>query len=199
MQLTPEQKLAALAHRFYSDVEWTPKPGDYYTTSRADLEVYQILSVSEATVRTSYVPRSAVSTWPKAEFLAKDFGLKRVWVPDWVLTETPTSAGVELIRQERLRQITEEKWSLDHDDQHTDETLSLVAALYAAPHPLFSMEIDRDHGRAVEISFVDPWPATWDEDWDGRLRHNRMRQLAIAGALCGAELDRLMREERNDG
>ncbi|MDD9740894.1 hypothetical protein PVW47_14030 [Marinovum sp. SP66] len=44
MRLTKTQKLEALAARFYQGVEWVPKAGDLYTTSRADLEVYRVIS-----------------------------------------------------------------------------------------------------------------------------------------------------------
>ncbi|WP_029066516.1 hypothetical protein [Labrenzia sp. DG1229] len=86
MQLTPQQKLESLAHRFYQGAEWEPKAGDYYTTSRADLEVYQVVSVTEDTVETVYTENgTGPSYWPKGEFLTEGFGPKRVWVPDFIL------------------------------------------------------------------------------------------------------------------
>ena len=44
VQLTEWQKIEAMALRFYSELQWVPKAGDYYTTSRADLELYRIRS-----------------------------------------------------------------------------------------------------------------------------------------------------------
>lgn len=91
--LTPMQKLQALAHRFYQGVEWTPKTGDYYTTSRADLELYQVVDVRAheggrrfiITRYTTEGQEEAVSEWPDDEFLAEwGFGSNRIWVPDWV-------------------------------------------------------------------------------------------------------------------
>ncbi len=38
---------------------------------------------------------------------------------------------------------------------------------------------------------VDPWP--FEKELDKRLKHNRIKKLAIAGALVAAELDRLLR------
>lgn len=88
MKLTPEQKLAALAHRFYGGATWSPKAGDHYTTSRADLELYQVVDVKGGMVFTRYTEGSdTVSEWPEAGFLTEGFGPKRVHVPVWVLDQ----------------------------------------------------------------------------------------------------------------
>ena len=85
--LTYKQKLAALAHRFYANGQWTPKAGDFYTTSRADLELYQIVSIENGIVRTRYTEGSdAISEWPESGFTSEGFGPKRVWVPPWVFS-----------------------------------------------------------------------------------------------------------------
>lgn len=85
--LTPQQKLDALAFRFYSHQKWeNPKTGDYYTTARADLELYVIVGEDDEHVYTSYLPLGGpTSTWRKDEFLDKGFGPCRVWVPPHVL------------------------------------------------------------------------------------------------------------------
>lgn len=44
--------------------------------------------------------------------------------------------GVELIAQERHRQISDEGWTTEHDRQHFDGSLAIAGALIAA-------EIDR--------------------------------------------------------
>lgn len=108
--------------------------------------------------------------------------------------------GVALIAIERLRQIEQEKWTSDHDDQHSDFSLALVACAYAAPFPL-SVEITRD-------IYTDCWPSTWDRSWDKRRRQPfserpftavqmgpdvYIRNLQKAGALIAAEIDRLLR------
>lgn len=85
MKLTHEQKLEAMAHRFYQGAEWQPKAGDYYTTSRADLEVYKVIEVRDDVIVTDYTENSAgPSEWPASEFLTEGFGPQRVWVPDWI-------------------------------------------------------------------------------------------------------------------
>ena len=88
MQLTPEQKLQAMQLRFYQGLVWEPKAGDLYTTSRADLELYRVVSVCEGVIRTEYTTNQGIfSEWPEAEFLTEGFGPKRVFVPDWVIAE----------------------------------------------------------------------------------------------------------------
>ena len=87
MKLTHEQKLDAMAARFYQDLEWHPKAGDLYTSSRADLEVYRVVSVGNGVVTTEYTENgTAPSEWPADEFTTKGFGPKRVWIPPYVLT-----------------------------------------------------------------------------------------------------------------
>ena len=86
MKLTYQQKLAALDHRFYQGAEWKPKAGDYYTTSRADLELYRVVDVTGNVVITDYTENSAgPSEWPADGFLTEGFGPLRVWVPDWII------------------------------------------------------------------------------------------------------------------
>ena len=110
--LTYQQKLEALSLRFYQGMLWTPKAGDYYTTSRADLELYRVVAVEGGMVKTQYCDQSkssAVSSWPEKEFTSEGFGPKRVWVPDFVLSahppkpsETVVEAGDDLVQAKRL-------------------------------------------------------------------------------------------------
>lgn len=106
--------------------------------------------------------------------------------------------GIELITEERQRQIGEEGWSEEHDDQHTAGELAIVAACYAAADDkdVFvlrgGVNIEESHLPAI----VDAWPETWAPEWDKRKTHSRIRQLQIAGALIAAELDRLGRIDK---
>ena len=120
----------------------------------------------------------------------------------------PPKTGAQLIVIERERQMSDEGWDAEHDDQHIEGELALVAALYASPKPLFEM---RKHGNGV--IFVDPWPwfdtvevtrygdglTTEVKAWDKRKKHNKLRKLVIAGALIAAEIDRLQRIEAKVG
>lgn len=101
--------------------------------------------------------------------------------------------GVEAIAAERRRQIESEGWSDEHDDQHTDESLALVAAVFASPVQLYDFETTHIDQKPIECRFIDPWPASWDDAWDKRNDVDRRQLLVMAGALIAAEIDRLDR------
>ncbi|MBN8294586.1 hypothetical protein JI664_21615 [Rhodobacter sp. NTK016B] len=109
--LTYEQKLEAMSLRFYQGMTWTPKAGDHYTTSRADLELYQVVSVDEGVVRTRYCDTSKseeLSSWPVDEFTAAGFGPKRVFVPDFVLSQQPASEITDDLSKDHLDALQED-------------------------------------------------------------------------------------------
>ena len=89
-----------------------------------------------------------------------------------------SKTGIELIAQERARQIEKEGWSPEHDAQHKNGELAQAAACYA----LNKLPVPK-------LKF--PWP----EHWDKRKKHDRKKSLIIAGALIAAELDRLNQAE----
>lgn len=113
--------------------------------------------------------------------------------------------GIERIAAERQRQIDKERWTPEHDDEHEDGELALAAVCYAAPEPIFVHEersVQANSSRGIDSNvysyphrvvrgYWDPWP--WDDEWDKREKHDRIRQLTIAGALIAAEIDRLLR------
>lgn len=83
--LTENQKLHALAYKYYQGAKWDPKKGDYYTTSRADLELYRIVDITDTKILTQYTTGSdAISEWDKDGFLTEGFGVNRVYVPDFI-------------------------------------------------------------------------------------------------------------------
>jgi hypothetical protein len=85
-KLTVMQKLMAFKNAFYTHVVWQPKPGDYYTTTREDMELYMITGIEEGKVYTIYTnPVSAETSWDQDGFTTKDFGHCRMHVPLWVL------------------------------------------------------------------------------------------------------------------
>lgn len=107
------------------------------------------------------------------------------------------TTGVELIAEERQRQIEKEGWTPEHDDEHDDGQLALAAMHYAAPD-------DRSGSRVSyvveclnlddEVLWCDAlWP--WGLRWDKKGRSTRIRDLVKAGALIAAEIDRLQRLE----
>jgi hypothetical protein len=86
IELTYKEKLAAISAKHYQYLKWTPKKGDYYTTVRNDLELYQIVDEDELFLYTKYCnpeKGSEISKWEKDKFLT-DFGIHRVYVPDWI-------------------------------------------------------------------------------------------------------------------
>jgi hypothetical protein len=116
-------------------------------------------------------------------------------------------SGLELIITERKRQVETKGYLPEHDDQHTQGEMALVAALLASPELLYRKEDENG-----ELKFCDPWPESWDRRWEkrpykdksGRPNHDvnigtqdRIRQLEKAGALIAAEIDRLLRLQAN--
>ncbi|MDE2106773.1 MAG: hypothetical protein KGL39_56685, partial [Patescibacteria group bacterium] len=75
----------------------------------------------------------------------------------------------------RRRQMEDEGWSPEHDDQHTHGEMANAAACYAIDSPSL-------------------WPMSWN--WSWWKPKDRRRDLARAGALIAAEIDRLDRLEQ---
>lgn len=102
--------------------------------------------------------------------------------------------GIERIAAERHRQIKEEGWTAEHDDQHRNGQLAKAACCYAAPKRIFELTVYQ-YGNA----YFDPWP--WEKKLDKRVKvdpsdlsiKERIRNLEKAGALIAAEIDRLER------
>lgn len=100
--------------------------------------------------------------------------------------------GIDLITNERIRQFTGEGYTSEHDRYHDDSELVKMAACYALPEetrnlypcpwrkgvPTFYPKFD--------ILYWKPTP------------ENRIRELAKAGALIAAEIDRLLLKEKED-
>lgn len=93
--------------------------------------------------------------------------------------------AIAAVRAERVRHVSVEGWTADHDDQHDDGEMLRAAVFYYqhAAHPEIPLKMD-DDGRPVGW----PWDAQW---WKPK---DRVRNLVRAGALCLAERDRLRRK-----
>lgn len=99
-----------------------------------------------------------------------------------------TMTGAERIAAERQRQILEEGYSAERDAAYQNDELAFAACYYAVPHALeFSQESHTMSVRPNDLFALTGWNAKYAK----RPRHNRIRQLAIAGALIAAEIDRL--------
>ena len=87
------------------------------------------------------------------------------------------------IAAERLRQISQEGWTPEHDDEHSCGELAAAAACYAYPAPW-----------GVNPSALKyppkPWP--WNVEW--WKPRDRRRNLVRAAALIVAEIERLDRK-----
>ena len=82
--------------------------------------------------------------------------------------------GVELIADERKRQVEVKGWELKKDLKHCGQELAFAAVVYATP------VLQRDLGL---------WP--WEQEDYKPTPDDRVRELIKAGALVAAEIDRL--------
>lgn len=100
--------------------------------------------------------------------------------------------GVALIAVERERQIADEGYTAEHDDEHLDGELSGAAAAYAT-HARNQIASGLPLLTATPPSNLWRWSAdAWKPDRDP------VRNLMKAGALIAAEIDRLTREAEDD-
>jgi len=107
--------------------------------------------------------------------------------------------GIELIAAERKRQVTKERWTAKHDDEHEARELARAAQCYLNHY------VARQHiyGNTLRLPSIidgpkayqselpsDEWP--WgDKFWNPQ---NPLRDLVKAAALIAAEIDRLQRQ-----
>ena len=93
--------------------------------------------------------------------------------------------GIELIAEERQRQIEVCGWTKEHDaEEHDNDSLAMAAICYARP----SNDRHYSYNPIIKARVPDGWP--WAaEDWKPT-PENRVRELAKAGALIAAEIDR---------
>ena len=88
-----------------------------------------------------------------------------------------------LVAKERERQLVEEGWDPDHDDEHEHGQLALAAAAYA---------IHAARGSLPPDLYERLWP--FDQHW--WKPKGRVRDLVRAAALLLAEIERVQREEQ---
>lgn len=99
--------------------------------------------------------------------------------------------GVDLIAEERQRQVEQEGWTAEHDDGHSRGEMARAAACYAMPKSVREMPIL--HTSILE--FVWHWEWSWWKPAETKAKRARIRELVKAGALIAAEIDRLQRIE----
>lgn len=101
-------------------------------------------------------------------------------------------SGIELIAEERQRQIEKEGWTSNHDSQHDVDTLAIAASCYALP--FYLRETDKNKV-PKNWPFADNW---WkpENKYPSEAFSDRIRELQKAGALIAAEIDKLQRGGR---
>lgn len=108
-----------------------------------------------------------------------------------------------MLKETRKRQIEKKKRTAEHDAQYTSNELAKAAACYAlGEKEVFVLKADK--GCLPQV--FDPWP--WHTkhhrypdslplmipNCDKRSKYDRIKKLAMAGALIAAELDRIMKD-----
>lgn len=99
--------------------------------------------------------------------------------------------GIELIAEERRRQIEKEGWTAEHDAKHLDYDLSCVGALYALH---LVLNVHENYSMFFNKIFSYFYP--WDSKWWKPTPNDPIRQLTKAGALIAAEIDRLQNRRK---
>lgn len=92
--------------------------------------------------------------------------------------------GLKDIAAERRRQIEDEGWMPEDDDEHTNQELAKAASAYAWPVYLSNSPAVRED---MPLQFPDEWDLDW---WKPSVRR---RDLVKAGALIIAEIERIDR------
>jgi len=97
--------------------------------------------------------------------------------------------GIELITEERQRQISQEGWTPENDDKYEHGQLAAAAVTYTDTHLIRHTYKEEKAGEMIADLMMDRWP--WDEEWFKPT--SSIRDLTKAGALIAAEIDRLQR------
>lgn len=99
--------------------------------------------------------------------------------------------GIELIAEERKRQVELEGWTPEHDSKYKSNELAMAAATYVLPDLLYPLgqSAGQITGVFLTIKRIVFWP--WEMRWWKPTPFDRIRELVKAGALMAAEIDRL--------
>lgn len=92
--------------------------------------------------------------------------------------------GIELIAEERARQVSADGWTPEHDDEHSDGQMAEAASVYAMCAAEQAKGWD---GPFATLPSLWPWDKSWFKPKD------ELRNLVRAGALIAAEIDRVQR------
>lgn len=104
--------------------------------------------------------------------------------------------ALDMIGAERIRQITVEGFTPDHDDQHSDGALARAGACYAMNAGKAASYEDRHGIRMQPADYANsPMPADWPWALSWWKPKTQTQDLIRAGALIVAELERRLRQE----
>jgi len=98
--------------------------------------------------------------------------------------------GIDLITEERLRQIFQEGWTAEHDDNHTSGELADAGIAYGRAAALQARGESIEMIRSAVPAGAIRWP--WEDSW-WKPSEDQITNLVKAGALIAAEIDRLQR------
>jgi len=94
-------------------------------------------------------------------------------------------SGIEVITKERKRQIEKEGYTSLNDQEYQEGELANAAAYYALTDELIDF-MDQNWGNDMHLHI---WP--FDLNSIKKTPKDRIRELAKAGALIAAEIDRI--------
>lgn len=97
--------------------------------------------------------------------------------------------GIEIIAEERQRVIEVEGFDKKHDADFDNGELAAAAAAYAFA-PFLQDNIREGYKTPSPM-----WPEFWLAKWWKPSPYDRIKELAKAGQLIAAEIDRLQAEE----
>ena len=164
-------------YKFINDLDFI------HSLTKDKNSIILVLNVSENTsISESYpnmLPNKDVYGQLQAKFI---FGGEQHIIPN-LHENRHESIGVSIIEAERIRQITQEGYSPDHDLQHKNGELADAAAAYALTDSTRRIVIDSKIGIPIM------WP--FNMNYYKPTPNDRIRQLAKAGAFIAAEIDRL--------
>lgn len=92
--------------------------------------------------------------------------------------------AVELIQEERIRQIQVEGFTAEHDDLHEEDELANAAACYAMNYRI----ADREIWDKPLVDYVWPFAPDWYKP-----EPSRIRNMVKAASMLVAEIERLQR------
>jgi len=118
--------------------------------------------------------------------------LSRLFAEGYAIPESVTETagtGVEMIAEERRRQIDGEGFSAERDDEYTNGELVRAATTYALASAGYDKELRPSDQSTLFASLKEMWP--WYPLWFKP--KSALHDLARAGALIAAEIDRRVR------